>query len=917
MKKFLALFLLALLTQISAAQVSKTINITTAGTLSTLLSTTEKTTIHNLVISGNLDARDFKCMREEIPLLAVLDITDIAIKAYSGTDGSYSVGTGSLISYPANEIPQFSFYNANTGIGKNSLTTIFFPTSITSIGDNSFYSCNGLTELTIPNAVTYIGFYAFQFCNGLTNVTIGNGITQIDNQAFYKCLNFKKLTILNPIPPTLGGFAFKLSPLSIVYVPAASIAFYKANSYWSSFPIATDQLFTINNSTAGGLRSALLAAGYTMLSSISKLNVTGSLNSTDIKLMKDSMTLLMEVDLSGTTIASNIFPSNAFQGKTILSSVKLPSSVVTIGDYAFESCISLSGSTPLPSALTSIGNFAFSYCTSLTGDLKIPNSVTSIGTFAFNNCKGLNGTLFLPDNLTTLLSSAFSSCSGISGILNIPQSLSSIPSSAFYGCSKLTQLIIGKNTTSIGDEAFYSCTGLAKVSVLRSTPPTIFANTFNGVNKATCILEIPTGSKAAYHAANYWNLFTLVVEKSDTYTITVQIGSGGSVKDNNVALVNNAVLTVNSGTTKSFTILPNAGYEIDSLYYSGANVESQFINNQYTTTPVNANTTLKVTFKKFFGMVLKIGEGGTVKENNVTLMNDSVLTVYTGDKKTFTITPKAGYDFNVVTYGGIDIKSQIINNHNIFTTPAVSANDTLNVTFKQTSDNFGITINIGVNGSVSENNVTLKNDTVLTVIKNATKTFTFTPDAGYEVATLTYGGANVKSQISNNQYTTQAVIANDTLSVTFQKIQYRLSIKDASSGTTNLLCNYGATPSFEFTPSTNYKINTITYNGDDVTALLVDGVFTVPPVTENGLLNISFVSLTGSPQLINSNVKVFTTQSDIVIDGTSEGETISLYTVNGIQIQTLKSQGERMVIPAQRDEIYLIRTESKTFKVIL
>lgn len=912
MKKFLSFFVLALFTTLVPAQLSKTINVPTAGTLSTLLTSDEKTTVTNLNLTGNIDAQDVKCLRDEMTVLAVLDLSAVSIMSYSGSGGTITFST----LYPANEMPQYSFYNSTTATPKTSLTTIFLPNSITSIGNLAFYYCSGLTGIIIPNNVTSIGNYAFQSCSGITSITIGSGVTSIGDQAFYHCIGLKIINTLNPTPPTLGALAFGWNYISIVYVPARAVTAYKAaSSGWSALPIAMDSRITINNPTAGGLASALTAAGYSPLSSISKLTVTGNLNSADIAQMKTNMTLLMELDLSGATLAGNALPANAFQGKTILTSVILPASVVSIGDYAFSSCTNLSGTVPLPAALTSIGNSAFWNCSSLTGDLTIPNTVNSIGSYAFSGCSGLNGNLTLPNNITTVPIGAFAGCNGLKSILTIPQSVTSIESSAFYNCNKLTQLILGKNTASIGDEAFYSCTGLTKISVPRSTPPVIYMNTFFSVNKATCTLEIPTGSKAAYQAANYWSLFTLVVQKSDTYSITLQIGQGGSVQDNNVTLVNNTVLNVNSGTTKTFTILPYADYEIDILTYGGQDVKSQIFNNQYTTTAVIANTTLKVTFKKFFEIVLKIGEGGTVKENNVTLVNDAVLKVYTGDKKTFTITPNAGYDFDIATYGGADIKSQISNNQ--YTTPAVSANDTLNVTFIRTSVTYGITVNIGANGSVTENNINLVSDTVLTVIKNATKTFTFTPNSGYEVATLTYGGANVKSQISNNQYTTQAVITNATLSVTFQKIQYRLSIKDASSGTTNLLCNYGATPSFDFTPSTNYKVNTINYNGVDVTALLVNGVFTVPAVTENGLLNISFVSLTGAPQLINSNVKVFTTQSDIVIDGTSEGETISLYTVNGTQIQTLKSQGERMVIPAQRDAIYLIRTESKTFKVIL
>jgi hypothetical protein len=46
-------------------------------------------------------------------------------------------------------------------------------------------------------------------------------------------------------------------------------------------------------------------------------------------------------------------------------------------------------------------------------------------------------------------------------------------------------------------------------------------------------------------------------------------------------------------------------------------------------------------------------------------------------------------------------------------------------------------------------------------------------------------------------------------------------------------------------------------------------------------------------------------------------QTNEIPTINGKQIQTLKSEGNRMVLPAQRDAVYLVKTAGRTFKVIL
>jgi len=70
------------------AAVSKTVNVTTAGTLSTQLTTTEMTSVTNPTVTGNIDARDFKFMRDGITNLAVLDISGVNVQSTANTTAS-------------------------------------------------------------------------------------------------------------------------------------------------------------------------------------------------------------------------------------------------------------------------------------------------------------------------------------------------------------------------------------------------------------------------------------------------------------------------------------------------------------------------------------------------------------------------------------------------------------------------------------------------------------------------------------------------------------------------------------------------------------------------------------------------------------------------------------------------------------
>lgn len=85
---------------------------------------------------------------------------------------------------------------------------------------------------------------------------------------------------------------------------------------------------------------------------------------------------------------------------------------------------------------------------------------------------------------------------------------------AFEGCTGLTSVTIPNSVTSIGEYAFEGCTALEKIICESPEPPVCVYNAFEGVNKKTCVLTVPLGSKAAYQADDVWKKFFLI-EESD------------------------------------------------------------------------------------------------------------------------------------------------------------------------------------------------------------------------------------------------------------------------------------------------------------------------------------------------------------------------------------------------------------------
>jgi len=70
-----------------------------------------------------------------------------------------------------------------------------------------------------------------------------------------------------------------------------------------------------------------------------------------------------------------------------LEEIEIPSSVIEIGEYAFDYCVNLTR-IEIPSSVNVIGEGAFKYCTKLT-EIEIPSSVTKIVGWTFWKCNNL------------------------------------------------------------------------------------------------------------------------------------------------------------------------------------------------------------------------------------------------------------------------------------------------------------------------------------------------------------------------------------------------------------------------------------------------------------------------------------------------------------------------------------------------
>jgi len=211
--------------------------------------------------------------------------------------------------------------------------------------------------------------------------------------------------------------------------------------------------------------------------------------------------------------------SGGFKEIDGITSVTLPSSIVTIGAGAFYHC-SFSQIT-IPSSVTTIGTSAFAYSSISSIDLA---SVTTVGGEAFEGCTSLQSvdagavtslgsacfaestalkSVVLCDSLTSIEDATFDYCSSFDTI-DLPDGLAKIGGRAFRN-TKLTSVTIPAGVTSIGVQAFQLCSLLASVTVLATTPPTLEVAAFS----SDPTVYVPSSAVSDYESASYWSDLTI------------------------------------------------------------------------------------------------------------------------------------------------------------------------------------------------------------------------------------------------------------------------------------------------------------------------------------------------------------------------------------------------------------------------
>ncbi|MBP8593415.1 MAG: leucine-rich repeat protein [Ruminococcus sp.] len=421
--------------------------------------------------------------------------------------------------------------------GYTALTNVKLPSTLLAIGDSAFNGCTALKSLTLPSGILEVGYNTFEGCTNLASITLPDSIISLENECFKDCAKLKIAGIPSKIQ-NIGEYCFSgcTNLATSIVLPdtlndVGREAFQNVTSITDvtmpcdgeflsrSMFVCYDETGSYSN-YYNNIVNITLTPGKTGIvadntdtrldkSSTSSSFSSGRYPNWNKLVLSEGITAIGNGSFCGAGESEVSLPSTltsigdyAFQENDSLTTISIPNKVTSIGKYAFNNCDALT-TADLGSGVKSVGSYAFFHCAALT-DMTFPESVKELGEGTLCFCTSLVS-LKLPSALETIPAEMCEGCTLLSEV-TMPKALTTIENGAFEDCSSLPEIVIHNKVKTVGQYAFDGCTSLKEIIFPKSVTFIGGGSSFYGDEGTTitvlnpeCEIEYNWGSSKYYY----------------------------------------------------------------------------------------------------------------------------------------------------------------------------------------------------------------------------------------------------------------------------------------------------------------------------------------------------------------------------------------------------------------------------------
>lgn len=504
-----------------------------------------------------------------------------------------------------------------------SITSVILPTTIESVGKNSF-AYTDIESIEIP-----------------ANVRFDTSSILSINAPFYGCTKLKEVIIHDNV--VMAPCAFYECGVETVIL-GNNVSFPKGEKF-NSYPHIDPEILTCFTSPKLDIKfmdgvEVIADEAFSEWTNIHKIQLPVSLKKIGKKAFY-KLENLSEIELPE---GLEVIDEEAFSYADI-QSLHIPQSVDSIGKSAFAECNSLS-QVNIPSNISYLGEGAFMNCN--ISKIEIPECITEIPNNLFSGCKFK--VFEIPDCITSIGHSVFQHCTQLEHI-EFSKNLNNIGSGAFYGCTALKTLEIPENVGIIGYNAFGNCTALHTVSIPKETkiyssafegctrlqvvtiPDSLSSRTFYGCNSIkeiyinttsanpiddnnftesvydNAILYVPVGTAESFGKRRGWSNFYTIKEYDSGISVPTEVFL--TIKD---AAEGQVKLLLPQGCTQTLFIEPEEGWIVHSVTFNGNDVTGDLMDgNCFLVPTLYADATICITYESPNNIAEEVIHGKSVK----------------------------------------------------------------------------------------------------------------------------------------------------------------------------------------------------------------------------------------------------------------------------------------------------------------